>query len=111
VISIFGNTEAVLQGGAGQGSGFVVSEEGEVITNTHVVTTGGQGNGGGQPEEANQVFVEFSDRNRVPAEVVGIDPDADVALIKVDPEGLDLHVLPLSEREEYAVGEPVAAIG
>ena len=61
--------------------------------------------------EANQVFVEFSDRNRVPAEIVGFDPDADVALIKVDPEGLDLTPLPLSDREEYAVGEPVAAIG
>jgi S1-C subfamily serine protease len=112
VISIFGSGgEALLQGGAGQGSGFVVSEDGEIITNTHVVTSGGQGNGGGEPKEANQVFVEFSDRNRVPADVVGFDPDADVALIKVDPEGLNLHALPLSDREEYAVGEPVAAIG
>ena len=46
-----------------------------------------------------------------PAEVVGFDADADVALIKVDPEGLDLKPIPISEREEYAVGEPVAAIG
>ena len=49
-----------------------------------------QGTGGGQPQQAKQVFVEFADRNRVPAEVVGFDPDADVALIKVDPDGLDL---------------------
>jgi len=57
------------------------------------------------------VFVEFSDRNRVPAEVLGFDADADLALIKVDPGGLDLTELPISDREEYAVGEPVAAIG
>ncbi|HEX2360412.1 MAG TPA: trypsin-like peptidase domain-containing protein [Solirubrobacterales bacterium] len=112
VISIFGNEgDALLQGGAGQGSGFVVSDDGEVITNTHVITTGGQGNGGGEPKEANQVFVEFSDRNRVPADVIGFDPDADVALIKVDPDGLDLHALQISDRAEFAVGEPVAAIG
>ena len=112
VLSIFGGDEAsILGGGAGQGSGFVASKDGEILTNAHVVTSGGSGNGGGQPKQANQVFVEFSDRNRVPAEVVGFDADADVALIKVDPEGLDLTTLTLSDREEYAVGEPVAAIG
>jgi S1-C subfamily serine protease len=111
IISIFGSGEDPLQGGAGQGSGFVISDEGEIVTNTHVVSTGGEGNGGGQPQEAEQVFVEFSDRNRVPAEIQGIDPDADLALLKVDPEGLDLHSLNVSERDEYAVGEPVAAIG
>lgn len=111
VLSIFGGQESVLGGGAGQGSGFVVSDEGEILTNTHVVATGGTGNGGGQPKQASQVFVEFSDRNRVPAEVVGVDADADVALIKVNPDGLDLKPIPISDREEYAVGEPVAAIG
>jgi S1-C subfamily serine protease len=111
IISIFGSGEDPLQGGAGQGSGFVISDDGEILTNTHVVSTGGEGNGGGQPQEAEQVFVEFSDRNRVPAEIQGIDPDADLALLKVDPGGLDLHSLNVSERDEYAVGEPVAAIG
>ena len=114
VLSIFGqqDAEAILGGGgAGQGSGFVISKQGEILTNAHVITTGGQGNGGGRPKEANQVFVEFSDRNRVPAEVVGFDDDSDVALLKVDPDGLELRPLALSEREEYAVGEPVAAIG
>jgi S1-C subfamily serine protease len=112
VLSIFGGDQpSILGGGAGQGSGFVVSGEGEILTNAHVVSSGGRGNGGGQPKQASQVFVEFSDRNRVPAEVIGIDADADVALIKVDPEGLDLHALALSGRDEYSVGEPVAAIG
>ncbi len=111
VISIFGESADPLGSGAGQGSGFVVSDQGEIVTNAHVVTTGGQGNGGGQTREAGQVYVELSDRNRLPADILGVDPDADVALIKVDPEGLDLHHLNISEREEYAVGEPVAAIG
>jgi S1-C subfamily serine protease len=111
VLSIFGEQPSLLGGGAGQGSGFVISNEGEILTNAHVVTSGGQGNGGGQPKPANQVFVEFADRNRLEAEVVGFDPDADVALIKIDPEGLDLQSLQLAERDEYAVGEPVAAIG
>ena len=111
IISIFGESADPLQGGAGQGSGFLVSDEGEIVTNTHVVTSGGQGNGGGQPKEASQVFVELNDRNRVPAEIVGIDPDADLALIKIEPDGLELDHLNVSERDEYAVGEPVAAIG
>jgi S1-C subfamily serine protease len=112
VLSIFGSGSAVdLGAAAGQGSGFVISDDGEIITNAHVVTSGGQNNGGGNPKPANQVYVEFSDRNRVPAEIVGFDPDADVALIKIDPAGLDLHPIALSERDEFAVGEPVAAIG
>jgi S1-C subfamily serine protease len=111
VLSIFGEAASPLGGGAGQGSGFVISGEGEILTNAHVVTTGGAGNGGGRLRPANSVFVEFSDRNRVEADIVGFDGDADLALIKVDPSGLDLKTLQLSDRDEYAVGEPVAAIG
>ena len=112
VISIFAGGQDLLGGGgAGQGSGFVVSNEGEIVTNAHVVTSGGANNGGGRPRQARQVYVEFSDRNRVPADVVGFDADADLALIKVDPSGLNLKPLPVSDRDEYAVGEPVAAIG
>jgi S1-C subfamily serine protease len=111
VLSIFGGEASVLGPNAGQGSGFVISDEGEVLTNAHVVTSGGENNGGGEPTAADQVYVEFGDRNRVQAEVVGFDPDADVALIKVDPSGLDLHTVDLSDRNEFAVGEPVAAIG
>jgi S1-C subfamily serine protease len=114
IISVFGSSgNTVLGSGssAGQGSGFVVDKDGDIVTNAHVVTSGGHLNGGGTPQEAKQVFVEFGDRNRVPAEIVGFDADADVALIKVDPDGLDLKPVPLSERSSFAVGEPVAAIG
>ena len=111
VLSIFGETSNPLGGGAGQGSGFVISGDGEIITNAHVVTSGGTGNGGGRLKPARKVFVEFSDRNRLEAEIVGFDADADVALIKIDPDDLDLHVLEVSDRNDYAVGESVAAIG
>jgi S1-C subfamily serine protease len=112
--SVFeGGVSDLLGGGgsAGQGSGFVVDKEGNIVTNTHVVTSGGNLNGGGEPREAKQVFVQFGDRNRVPAEIVGFDADSDVALIKVDPDGLDLDPVQLSDRSSFAVGEPVAAIG
>ena len=115
ITSVFdnGGGSAILGGGpaAGQGSGFVVSKDGEIVTNAHVVTDGGHLNGGGTPHEAKQVFVEFGDHNRVPAEIKGFDADADVALIKVDPDGLDLEPVTLSDRSGFAVGEPVAAIG
>jgi S1-C subfamily serine protease len=113
VISIFDPSSggALGSGGAGQGSGFVIDKEGDIVTNAHVVTIGGQNNGGGEPREARQVFVEFADGNRVDAEVRGYDADADLALIKVDPDEVDVTVIPVSERDEYAVGEPVAAIG
>ncbi len=57
------------------------------------------------------MFVEFADGNRVPAEIVGDDPNADVALLKVDPAGLRLTPLQLGSSDSIQVGEPVAAIG
>jgi S1-C subfamily serine protease len=106
IISIFEGSIGLLEDGGegGQGSGFVLDDEGYVATNAHVVTT----EGGGRAE---QVFVEFSDGNRVPAEIVGADPNADVALLKVDPEALSLTPLGLGQSESITVGEPVAAIG
>jgi S1-C subfamily serine protease len=104
---------SVLGGGAaaGQGSGFVVDKSGDIVTNAHVVTSGGRLNGGGSPKEAKQVFVQFGDHNRVPADIVGFDADADVALVRVNPDGLNLAPVALSDRSTFAVGEPVAAIG
>jgi S1-C subfamily serine protease len=114
ILSVFDDSGSDLLGGgggAGQGSGFLVDKEGDIVTNAHVVTSGGHLNGGGTPQEAKQIFVELGDRDRVPAEIKGFDADADVALIKIDPDGLDLHPLTLSDRSSFAVGEPVAAIG
>ncbi|HEY8637761.1 MAG TPA: trypsin-like peptidase domain-containing protein [Solirubrobacteraceae bacterium] len=98
---------SILGSQAGQGSGFVVSDKGEIATNAHVVTDGQ----GAAIHKAQAVFVQFSDRNQVQAKVVGFDPNADVALIGVDPSGLTLHPLPLGTTRGLIVGEPVAAIG
>jgi S1-C subfamily serine protease len=94
---------------AGQGSGFVISDDGEIVTNAHVITDGQTG--GGQINQASEVFVQFPDRNSVEAEIIGYDPFADVALIKVDPEGIDLQPVELADIEDVQVGEQVAAIG
>ena len=94
--------------GASEGSGFVLSESGEIVTNTHVVAFESDG---GSRSVANEVYVEFPDRNVVEAEVIGTDPFYDVALLKVDPEGLDLKPLELGDDSELVTGVPVAAIG
>ncbi|HYH61120.1 MAG TPA: trypsin-like peptidase domain-containing protein [Solirubrobacterales bacterium] len=117
VFSVFDGSSAtdVLEGGggggpqAGQGSGFVISEDGEIVTNAHVVTDGQTG--GGDINQANEVFVQFPDRNTVEAEVIGFDPFGDVALLKVDPEGLDIQPVELGDIEDVEVGEEVAALG
>jgi len=99
-------------GGQGQGSGFVISEEGEILTNAHVVTDAdAAGAQSGPLHEAREVYVQFADLNQVEADIVGFDPFADVALLRVDPEGLDLHPLPLGSENDVEVGEGVAAIG
>ena len=98
-------------GGQGQGSGFVISEDGDVLTNAHVVTDADQPGGGGPINEAREVYIKFPDRNQVKAEIVGVDLFSDVALLRVDPAGLDLHALDLGSENDVAVGEPVLAIG
>jgi S1-C subfamily serine protease len=110
VISVFGSGDANPfegRGEGGQGSGFVLDSSGYIATNAHVVTTGN----GGDAKRAKQVFVEFSDGNRVPARIVGDDPNADVALLKVQPGGLELTPLRLGSSHQLRVGAPVAAIG
>ncbi len=109
ILSIFGGGTGLLEDGGegGQGSGFVIDGDGYIATNAHVVTT----ERGDSTVRADRVFIEFSDGNRVPAEIVGHDPNADVALLKVDPQGLSLTPLRLGESHTIAVGEPVAAIG
>ena len=85
----------------------MLNGEGEIATNAHVVTQGE----GEDAEKAREVYVEFADGNRVEAKIVGQDPNADVALLKVDPKGLTLRPLPLGSSDQVQVGEPVAAIG
>jgi S1-C subfamily serine protease len=100
--SVFGGAA-----GGAEGSGFVLAANGEIVTNAHVVTD--ESTGTRMP--ATEVFVEFENRNVLEAEIVGFDPFADVALLKVEPEGFALHPLELGNDAELEVGEPVAAIG
>ena len=104
--SIFGGG-----GGQGQGSGFVISESGEVMTNAHVVTDADSTTVTGPINEAREVYVKFADQNQVEAEIIGVDPFSDVALLKIDPAGLDLQPIALGSENDVEVGEPVAAIG
>jgi 2-alkenal reductase len=111
VVTIFAFFEPGAGGGAGgQGSGFVVSDDGYVLTSSHVVTSAGA-NEPRNVQAAEQVFVEFRDGDRVAARVVGWDLFDDVALLKVDPNRHALAPLPLGDSSSVLVGEPVAAIG
>jgi S1-C subfamily serine protease len=107
--SVFGGSGGLLGSGpaAAEGSGIVLNDQGEVVTNAHVVTDGS----GSSRKVAQQVFVEFPNRNVVGANVLGFDPFADVALLKVNPSGLKLHPLQLGNDNSLVVGQPVAAIG
>jgi 2-alkenal reductase len=92
-----------------QGAGFVVSGDGVILTNAHVITTAGQGDS--DPRAASRLYVEFEDGDRVPAEIVGWDVFNDVGVIRVDPEDHGLAPVPLGDSSRVLVGEPVAAIG
>ena len=94
---------------ATQGSGFVVSKRGEILTSAHVVTTAGSGER--NPDGATRVFVAFSDGDRVPATLVGWDLYDDVAVLRVQPEAHSLEPVPLADSSRVVVGEPVAAMG
>jgi S1-C subfamily serine protease len=112
VVSLFGSGgfEDLLGGGGGGGgvgTGIVLNGSGEIATNAHVVTQGT----GSAIHRARAVYVEFADSNRVPAKIVGDDPNADVALLRIDPRGLTLRPVPLGDSDKVQVGEPVAAIG
>jgi len=92
-----------------QGSGFVVSTRGEILTSAHVVTTAGSGDD--DPEGATRVFAGFADGDRVPATLVGWDLYDDVAVLRVEPDAHSLRPVPLGDSSRVLVGEPVAAMG
>lgn len=109
IISYFESPSAP-DASSGQGSGFVVSPQGSILTDAHVVTTAGEGQLG-SAQVAHTVYVQFSDGDRVPGSVVGYDLYDDVAVVHVDPALHALDPLPLGDSARVVVGEPVAAIG
>jgi S1-C subfamily serine protease len=89
------------QGGA-SGSGFVISSDGDIVTNDHVV------------ENANQVSVRFTENGKtIPAKIVGTDPSTDVALLHVDPSKVEggLKPLQLADSKQIEPGQPAIAMG
>jgi len=79
------------------GSGFIISSDGYVLTNNHVVA------------DADEIIVRLSDRSELQAKLIGTDPRTDVALLKVD--GKNLPTVKLGDSEKLKVGEWVLAIG
>jgi len=83
---------------AGIGTGFIISKDGHIITNNHVV------------EDADKIKVKLKDEREFEAKVIGRDPQTDLALIKIDAKG-DLPVASLGRSAELKVGEWVVAVG
>jgi S1-C subfamily serine protease len=94
---------------AAQGSGFVVSRSGVILTNAHVITNAGETSGA--VRAANKVYVQFADGDRVPARIVGWDVFDDVGVLRVAPAAHALVLVPLGRSSSVVVGQPVAAIG
>ena len=99
------------RGATAQGSGFVVSGDGTILTNAHVITTAGAGDTGSDVEAARFAYVQFRDGDRIPARIVGWDVFSDVGVLDVDPRLHRLDPVPLGDSSRVVVGEPVAAIG
>jgi Do/DeqQ family serine protease len=81
----------------GLGSGVIVSQDGYILTNNHVV------------DSATKIQVELADRRTVDAKVIGVDPASDLAVVKIDSKGLP--VLPLGDSSAMRVGDVVLAVG
>ncbi len=79
------------------GSGVIITSDGYILTNNHVV------------QDAESITVTLNDRRELPAQLIGHDPATDLAVIKVDAEGLSY--LPFGNSDQVRVGEPVLAIG
>ena len=82
------------------GTGFVIGDDGSIVTNDHVAAGG------------SRVSVRFGEREkRIEARVIGRDPGTDLALLRIDPKKADFDPLPLGDSKSVRVGDPAAAIG
>lgn len=93
----FGGREFVPRESKSLGSGFIISSDGYVLTNHHVV------------KDADEIIVKLSDRRELEAKLIGSDPRTDVALLKLDVN--NLPVVKIGAAERLQVGEWVLAIG
>jgi S1-C subfamily serine protease len=83
----------------GSGSGFVIDKEGHIVTNNHVV------------EGATRIEINFFDGTLTRAEIIGLDPDSDLAVLKVDLPAEKLQPIAFGDSDELAIGQTVLAIG
>jgi putative serine protease PepD len=97
-ISVAGSSES------GSGSGVVLDDQGHILTNTHVVTLDGS-------TSSPSIEVQLSDGTARTAQVVGTDPTSDLAVIKVDPSGLNLTPATMGDSSALNVGDIAVAIG
>ena len=81
----------------GAGSGVIISTDGYIITNNHVI------------DGADELEVTLNDNRKFPAKIIGADPTTDIALIKI--EATDLPTIPFGDSEKLKVGEWVLAVG
>jgi 2-alkenal reductase len=96
-ILIYGDSSDIFS--VGSGSGFVIDKEGHIATNFHVV------------QNASQLIVYFPSGIKVRGEVIGTDPDSDLAILEVDLPAKSLTPLPLGDSDKLQVGQIVVAIG
>ncbi len=83
----------------GHGSGFIISADGHILTNHHVI------------DAADEITVTLADRRRLPAELIGSDSRSDIGLIKIDADHQPLTALPLGSSENLKAGQWVLAFG
>ena len=96
----FGDQMPKRENMTGLGSGFIISEDGYVVTNYHVISG------------ADQITVIFNNGvDEVPAELVGTDPKTDIAVLKIDPEVIEIQPVNWGDSEISRVGDIVLAIG
>jgi putative serine protease PepD len=99
VVEISAGAEGPFGGGGATGTGFVIDEQGRIITNHHVVAG------------ADSVQVTFSDGEEARARVVGSDASTDIALLQLEDVDRELSPLELGSSESLRIGDPVVAIG
>ena len=86
-------------GGRGTGSGSVIDKQGHILTNEHVISG------------ASRINVSLGGTRSYPAQIVGRDPDTDLAIIKIEAPANELTVVPLGDSDQLIVGQKVLAIG
>ena len=85
------------QYGSGSGSGVIISADGYIVTNNHVI------------EDANEIEVTLNDNRKYAAEIVGTDPSTDIAVLKIKESGL--QPIPIGNSDNIHIGEWVLAVG